>query len=117
MDSELAGLLEDLAGIDPNLDAILAHLAQLATAKPQPSQLQTVLYRLAGNQGLDLISVIGLTVRHLTRTSPAVDTLPDPARKTALEAGERAEFTAYYYDRTPVTEAIAALDHAEGGDQ
>ena len=122
--SDLAGLLDDLADTDRDIDRITAALRRIATrarnGRINREHTQLLLATIAGSpDGTDLIGALGLLIADLTDHNPALDTLTDDARKTANTAGQEAAFLLTHDDdlRRPASEACAALDHTRTTDK
>lgn len=111
MSDDLADLLDDMAGLHPGIDMIRHGLA-LITEKPLTrSETQSLLHGLAGAEGLDIVTAIGLTVQDLA--APLKDRVQD--RETYLLNAKDAVYAAETFTgRQPVIDLIAALDTAGG---
>lgn len=66
LDAEHAGLEEDLQGIDPGVDQILAGLRYIALSTHTRDETQTLLASLAGSaDGTDVLTLLSTTVARL----------------------------------------------------
>jgi hypothetical protein len=112
LDDELADRLEDLAGIHPGIDQIRDGIRLLALDRHTPGKTQTLIAALAGIDGVDLITVIGLLVQRLTDpvSNPALRTLTDDQQKNTQRQGQ---ITAYVLNdpdiHQPASDACAAI--------
>ncbi|MFD9721110.1 hypothetical protein [Streptomyces sp. NPDC059076] len=113
MGDDLEGVLDDTAGVHHGIDLIREGIRHLATTPHTADQTQVVLAALTGEHGADLITAIGLLVRHLTSpdTNPSLRTLPTDRRETVTELGQQyAYLAAEFTPRRHATEAIAHID-------
>jgi len=93
---DLGNILDDLAGFTwiPGILRILDGIRETAEAAAAGQlsldQTQTALAVIAGASGVDLLTLLGALARDLTdsTTNPALDQLPDDARKTTQLHGE-----------------------------
>jgi hypothetical protein len=116
--TELGGVLEDLAGFHPGIDLIRDGIRLIATDRHTTQQTQTLSAVLAGANGVDVLTAIGLLVARITDadTNPALRTLPFEAQKTAALHGERLVFDLADDDlHQHASEAAAAIDTAGRG--
>ncbi|MCA1223704.1 hypothetical protein [Streptomyces sp. 8L] len=112
MGDDLVDLLDDLAGVHPGIDMIRHGLAVVAGSDLTVSERQTLLHTLAGGQGTDLVSAIGLAVRDLTTTAALHR---HPRRDDIAKEGHLAEAATYFWpERAHVAAALAHLDRPEG---
>ncbi|WP_328545490.1 hypothetical protein [Streptomyces europaeiscabiei] len=89
-DTELGGVLEDLEGFHPGIDLIRDGIRLIATDRLTTAQTQSLCAALAGANGVDVLTAIGLLVARLTDadTNPALRTLPFEQQKTTQLHGE-----------------------------
>ncbi|MER6249355.1 hypothetical protein [Streptomyces griseorubiginosus] len=95
LDSELEGLLDDLAGVHPGIDLIRDGLRLVALDRHTVDMTQTLVAVLAGgSDGLNLINTIGQVIARLADadTNPALRTLPLDVQKTARREGQNAAY-------------------------
>ena len=92
--TELGGVLEDLEGFHPGIDLIRDGIRLIATDRLTTDQTQTLCATLAGANGVDALTAIGLLVARLSNadTNPALRTLPFEQQKAAALHGERLVF-------------------------
>ncbi|MEU0625002.1 hypothetical protein ABZ329_29595 [Streptomyces rubiginosohelvolus] len=112
LDPDLAGALDDLAGIHPGIDLIRDGIRHLALDRHTPDTTQTLLATLAGSSGADAITAIGHLIARLANAdhNPALRGLPLDTQKQAQRHGEQAAF--HLNDPTlhqPASEASAAI--------
>lgn len=113
--TELAGVLEDLAGIHAGIDLIRDGLRLLAVDRLNVDLTQTVLAALCGSpDGTDVEGAIGLLEARLTNptTNPCLRSLPDDQQKEAQRHGENTAHLLtdpYHPARETTAEAIAHL--------
>ncbi len=91
LDDDLAGLLDDLAGIHPGIDQILDGIRLIATDRHTLDATQTLIAATAGGaDGTNVLNLIGRTIARLTNpdTNPALRTLPLDQQKTVQLHGE-----------------------------
>lgn len=92
LDTELAGLLEDLTDVqDEGIDLIVAGIRHIALKRLTVDQTQTLAVTLAGSpDGTDVLTAIGLLTARLLNadTNPALRTLPLTAQKNTQLHGE-----------------------------
>ncbi|MER6092424.1 hypothetical protein [Streptomyces bluensis] len=114
LDPELAGLLEDLAGIHPGIDLILDGIRLLALDRHDLDATQLLTVTLAGSpDGTDVLTAIGLLVARLTNpdSNPALRTIPFDQQKEAQRAGEALVFALADPDlHQHASNACAAID-------
>ncbi|KFG02748.1 hypothetical protein IQ62_00180 [Streptomyces scabiei] len=93
-DTELGGVLDDLDGFHPGIDLIRDGIRLIATDRLTVEQTQALAASLAGANGVDVLTTIGLLVARLTDadTNPALRALPFEQQKTAALHGERLLF-------------------------
>lgn len=118
LDTELAGVLQDVAGVHAGIDLITDGIALLAVDRHTTDRTQTVLATLAGSEGADIITALALLVARLTDsdTNPALRGLPHPVQKQIRALGEQhAHLTAATAPRAAVGDAIGLIDQPEGG--
>ncbi|MFC8339262.1 hypothetical protein ACFUJX_19940 [Streptomyces rubiginosohelvolus] len=112
LDSDLAGALDDLAGIHPGIDLIRDGIRHLALDRHTADGTQTLLATLAGSAGADVITTVAHLVARLANAdhNPALRGLPLDAQKTTRLRGEQA---AHHLLDTrlhqPASEASAAI--------
>ncbi|MET8746398.1 hypothetical protein [Streptomyces sp. NPDC004728] len=112
LDDDLAGVLDDLAGIHPGIDLLRNGIRLLALDRHTTDRTQTLLAALAGSNGADILTALAHLVARLSTadTNPALRHLPLNQQKTAQQHGETA-----LYDLTdpqlhqPASEASAAI--------
>ncbi|MBJ6623507.1 hypothetical protein [Streptomyces sp. DHE17-7] len=113
-DTELGGLLDDLAGIHPGIDLIRDGLRLLALDRHTTDKTQTLIATLAGaSDGTNTVSAIGLLIARLADpdTNPALRTLPLGQQKNAQIAGQAACFALTDPDlHQTASETSAAID-------
>lgn len=91
LDSELAGVLDDLAGIHPGIDLIRDGIRLLGLDRHTVDDTQLIAVSLAGSpDGTDVLTLIGLLSARLTNpgTNPALRTLGFEQQKEAQRHGE-----------------------------
>lgn len=121
VDAELAGVLEDLAGVHAGVDLITDGIRLLAVDRLTVDRTQTVLATLAGSEGADVTTALALLVARLTDSdsNPALRGLTHPIQKTVRQLGEQhAHLTAAAAPRAAITDAIGLIgliDQGEGG--
>jgi len=89
LDSELAGLLDDLADVqDEGIDLLVAGIRHIALKRLTVDKTQTLAVTLAGSpDGTDVLTAIGLLAARILNadSNPALRTLPlDRQKKTQL---------------------------------
>ncbi|MFE9461689.1 hypothetical protein [Streptomyces californicus] len=112
LDADLAGALDDLAGIHPGIDLIRDGIRHLALDRHTADTTQTLLATLAGSAGADVITAIGHLVARLANAdlNPALRGLPLDAQKEAQRHGEQAAFHLNDPDlHQPASEASATI--------
>ena len=95
LDNELAGLLDDLAGVHPGIDLIRDGLRLIALDRHTVDMTQTLVAVLAGgSDGLNLVNTIGQIIARLADadTNPALRTLPLERQKAARREGQNAAY-------------------------
>ncbi|MFE4915830.1 hypothetical protein ACFRCX_30460 [Streptomyces sp. NPDC056652] len=112
LDDQLAGLLDDTAGIHPGIDLIREGLGLLALDRHTPDQTQTILYTLAGADGLDLTTGIALLVQRLTNpdSNPCLRALPLDRQMELQHLGKLHVHDTADTDRQNIAEAISLID-------
>ncbi|MFB6665930.1 hypothetical protein [Streptomyces parvus] len=92
LDPDLAGALDELAGIHPGIDLIRDGIRLLALDRHTADTTQTLLATLAGSAGADVITAIGHLVARLANAdhNPALRALPLDTQKTTRLHGEHA---------------------------
>jgi len=91
LDDDLAGLLDDLAGIHPGIDQILDGIRLLAVDRHTVDTTQTLIAALAGGaDGTNVLNLIGHAIARLANadTNPCLRTLPLDQQKTVQLNGE-----------------------------
>ncbi|MEW2402156.1 hypothetical protein [Streptomyces sp. NPDC046862] len=115
LDPDLAGLLDDLAGIHPGIDLILDGIRLLCLDRHNRDDTQLLTVTLAGSpDGTDVLTGLALTVARLTNpdSNPALRTLPFDSQKNAQRAGEALVFALADPDlHQHASNACAAIDH------
>lgn len=112
LDPDLAGALDDLAGIHAGIDLIRDGIRLLALTRHTADGTQTLLATLAGSAGADVITAVGHLVARLANAdlNPALHGLPLDTQKTTRLRGEQA---AHHLLDTrlhqPASEASAAI--------
>ncbi|WP_399559622.1 hypothetical protein OIA45_48595 (plasmid) [Streptomyces chartreusis] len=94
-DTELGGLLEDLAGFHAGIDLIRDGIRLLALDRHTADRTQTLSAVLAGStDGTDVLTAIGLLVARLTNpeSNPALRELTFEQQKNTQKAGEALVF-------------------------
>ncbi|MFH9236057.1 hypothetical protein [Streptomyces globisporus] len=112
LDTDLAGALEDLAGVHEGIDLIRDGIRLLALDRHTSDTTQTLLATLAGSAGADIITAVGHLVARLANAdhNPALRNLPLDAQKQAQRHGEQAAFHLNDPDlHQPASEASAAI--------
>ncbi|WP_031029955.1 MULTISPECIES: hypothetical protein [unclassified Streptomyces] len=112
LDPDLAGALDDLAGIHAGIDLIRDGIRLLALDRHTPDTTQTLLATLAGSAGADVITAIGHLVARLANAdhNPALRNLPLDTQKQAQRHGEQAAFHLNDPDlHQPASEASADI--------
>ncbi|MFJ9988535.1 hypothetical protein ACIQUD_31760 [Streptomyces globisporus] len=112
LDTDLAGALEDLAGVHEGIDLIRDGIRLLALDRHTSDTTQTLLATLAGSAGADVVTAIAHLVARLANAdhNPALRTLPLDVQKTAQRHGEQAAFHLNDPDlHQPASEASAAI--------
>ena len=114
LDDELAGLLDDLAGVHPGIDLIRDGLRLIALDRHTVDMTQTLVAVLAGGSGgLNLVNTIGQLIARLADadTNPALRHLPLEQQKQARREGQN---TAYWLAdpdlHQTASETSAAID-------
>ncbi|MDK0524982.1 hypothetical protein [Streptomyces sp. ML-6] len=94
LDDDLAGVLDDLAGIHPGIDQIRSGIRLLALDRHTADKTQTLLAALAGSEGADVLTALAYLVGRLSTadTNPALRILPLSQQKTAQQHGEAAVY-------------------------
>lgn len=95
LDDDLAGVLDDLAGVHAGVDLIRNGIRLLALDRHDPDKTQTILATLAGSSdGTDILTALAHLVARLSTadTNPALRTLPLDRQKQAQQHGEQALF-------------------------
>jgi hypothetical protein len=94
LDDELAGLLDDTAGVHAGIDLIRDGIRHLALDRLTTDQTQTVIVTLAGSADTDLVTAIGHLVARLTNpdSNPSLRTLGFEQQKNTQRAGESLTF-------------------------
>lgn len=91
LDPELAGLIDDLTGIDPDVDDLCDAARRIALSRHTLDHTQTLSVTLAGSpDGTDVITLIGQLVARLTNlnSNPALRDLPSDRQKNTQRHGE-----------------------------
>jgi hypothetical protein len=91
LDPELAGLIDDLAGIDPAIDLLRDAARLIALSRHSVDKTQLLTVTLAGSpDGTDVLTLIGLLVTRLTNadSNPALRTLSLDRQKDTQLHGE-----------------------------
>ncbi|MDX5526051.1 hypothetical protein PV677_35885 [Streptomyces sp. DE06-01C] len=112
LDTDLAGVLDDLAGIHPGIDLIRDGIRLLALDRHTPDATQTLLATLAGSAGADVITAVAHLVARLANAdhNPALHSLPLDVQKTTRHLGEQAAYHLNDPDlHQPASEASAAI--------
>lgn len=94
-DTEVGGLLDDLAGIHPGIDLIRDGIRLITTSRLTTDQTQTLIAALAGaTDGTNVVNLLGQTIARLTNpdTNPCLRALPLDQQKTVQLAGETTAF-------------------------
>lgn len=103
LDADTADLIEDLTGIDPDLDTAVAALARLAVKRLDLDTVPTLLAALAGGThgNPDLLRLLAHLVQRIgdPSTNPALRDLT-PHRAQQVRKHTR-QYTAYDTDFTP----------------
>ncbi|WP_327335104.1 hypothetical protein [Streptomyces anulatus] len=94
LDTDLAGALDDLAGVHAGIDLIRDGISLLALDRHTTDSTQTLLAALAGSAGADVVTAVGHLVARLANAdlNPALHGLPLDVQKTAQRHGEQAAF-------------------------
>lgn len=83
LDEDLAFLLDGLAGAHPGIDMIRDGIRHLAVDKLSADQTQVILYSLAGSEGMDVLTAVGLLLKRIadSQTNPSLRALPGPVQQ------------------------------------
>jgi hypothetical protein len=115
MDQHLADTLDQLRGINSNLDTIADALENLHHRTYTLDERQTVIARLTGNADDDLVTALALLTQHLCTRIPATPALDDTDRKALEQHGQdTALWLTDWRLRQPAAEAAALLETAGG---
>ena len=110
MNEYLAEVLDQLRGVNPDLDEIADRIEALATRTYTRDERQTVIARIAGNADDDLITALALLTQHLCIV-PATEPMPDTDRKQAEQYGQDAAmWLTDWRTRRPAASAAALID-------
>jgi hypothetical protein len=110
MNEHLGFVLDQLRGVNTDLDEIADRIEALATRTYTRDERQTVIARLAGNADDDLITALALLVQHLC-TVPDGQAMDDTDRKTAERHGQDAAlWLTDWHLRRPASSAAALID-------
>ena len=110
MGESLAEVLNQLRGVNADLDEIADRIESLATRTYTRDERQTVIARIAGNADDDLITALALLTQHLCIV-PASTPMPEPARKQAEQHGQDvALWLTDWTLRRPAAEAAGLID-------
>jgi hypothetical protein len=114
LDDDLAGCLDDLAGVHPGIDLIRDGIRLLALDRHTADRTQTLLAVLAGStDGTDILHALAHLVARLSNadTNPSLRTLPLDQQKEAQHHGEQAQFhLTDEWLHQHASEASAAID-------
>ncbi|MFD7980218.1 hypothetical protein [Streptomyces sp. NPDC059071] len=111
LDEELAGVLEDTAGVHSGIDMIRDGIRLLALDRLSADKTQTILSTIAGT-GTDLFAAFGLLVQRLTNpdSNPALNDLDAETAKQVELRGEQFAFeVAEFAPREHTSEAAALI--------
>jgi hypothetical protein len=110
MNEHLEFVLDQLRGVNEDLDAVADRIEALATRTYSRDERQTVIARIAGNADDDLVTALALLVQHLTIV-PAEQPMDDNDREKARLHGEDAytRLTDWHL-RGPASAAAALID-------
>jgi hypothetical protein len=126
MDSELAGLLEDITAVEVHgIDLIAAGLRALATDTGDhdprtPEDLtQVIVSTLAGSGGADILTALATLIGDLTSTTnPALKHLPFDRAQHVAQLGKQAMHALLDPElHQAVADIPAAIEGIEGGDK
>ncbi|WP_329126085.1 hypothetical protein [Streptomyces sp. NBC_01353] len=112
LDDELAGALDDLAGIHEGIDLIRDGIRLLAVDKLTADKTQTVITSIAGT-GTDVQALLGLLMQRLTNpdSNPGLRHLDGDTLKAVQRLGEQYAYeTAEFAPREHPCEAAALID-------
>jgi hypothetical protein len=110
MNEHLVEVLDELRGVNEDLDEIADRIAALHTRRYTRDERQTVIARIAGNADDDLITALALLARGLC-VVPASEAMDDNDREKAQLHGEDAfsRLTDWHL-RGPASSAAALID-------
>lgn len=112
LDDDLAGALDDLAGVHPGIDLICDGARLLATDRLTANQTQTILSTIAGADA-NVLHLLGLLVQRLTdpASNPALAHLtPDTGKKVRQRGEHFAYDLAHLAPGDHTSEAAALID-------
>lgn len=114
LDAELAGLLDDLAGLHPAIDMMCDAIRLTALERHTTDETQSLIAALAGGaDGTNVITAIGMAIARLSNpdTNPALRSLPDDRQKNTARAGHLAYLALSDPDlHQTASETCAAID-------
>lgn len=113
LDDELAGVLDDISGVHPGVDLIRDGIRLISLDRLDADKTQTILATLAGAEGVDVLTVIGLLVQRLANadSNPGLRHLPPDQQKNARHFGELTAYTLSDPElHQTASEAAAAID-------
>jgi hypothetical protein len=93
LDDELAGLLDDLAGIHPGIDMICDAIRLIALDRHTADESQSLIAAYAGGaDGTNVVTAIAMGIARLSDadTNPSLRALPADQQKNAARAGQLA---------------------------
>ncbi|MFD8516563.1 hypothetical protein ACFV27_37165 [Streptomyces antimycoticus] len=93
LDDELAGLLDDLAGLHPGIDMMCDAIRLIALDRHTVDETQSLIAGLAGGaDGTNVVTAIALAIARLSDadTNPALRSLPADRQKNAARTGQLA---------------------------
>ncbi|MEU6054205.1 hypothetical protein ABZ829_27765 [Streptomyces xanthochromogenes] len=112
LDDDLAGTLDDLDGVHCGIDLIRDGIRLLGLDQHSADRTQTILATLAGEEGKDVLTALGLLIRRLTdpAANPALRPLPYETAKRVQQCGEEHAYeTAEFAPRQAVADACALI--------
>lgn len=110
MNEHLEEVLDQLRGINEDLDEIADRISALHARTYTRDERQTVIARIAGNADDDLITALALLLKDLCIV-PGDEPMPEQNRKEAERHGQEAAlWLTDWHLRKPASEASALID-------
>jgi hypothetical protein len=110
MNEHLAEVLDQLRGVNEDLDEIADRIEALHDRSYTRDERQTVIARIAGNADDDLLTALALLLKDLCIV-PAAQAMDDHDRKTAEQHGQDAAlWLTDWHLRGPASSAAALID-------